>query len=156
MTRHSEKATKPAKPTKAREDVAKVAKVRSEGGRRKAPGTAADRAPAPPTPRAQRPHVTPDYYQRGRRYLQQKDPKLAEIIRRAGPCRIRAYQEGARVLRAGRDDRVAAALDAGRRCDFRTRLRAVPRRHATAAATASGCRRSACWRSIRRGCARPG
>jgi DNA-3-methyladenine glycosylase II len=52
-------------------------------------------APAPPTPRAQRPHVTPDYYQRGRRYLLAKDPKLAEIIRRAGPCRMRAYQEGA-------------------------------------------------------------
>jgi DNA-3-methyladenine glycosylase II len=48
-----------------------------------------------PTPRAQRPHVTPDYYQRGRRYLLQKDPKLAEIIRRAGPCQMRAYQEGA-------------------------------------------------------------
>ena len=44
---------------------------------------------------AQRPHVTPDYYQRGRRYLLAKDPKLAEIIRRAGPCRMRAYQEGA-------------------------------------------------------------
>jgi 3-methyladenine DNA glycosylase/8-oxoguanine DNA glycosylase len=48
-----------------------------------------------PTPRALRPHVTPDYYQRGRRFLLQKDPKLAEIIRRAGPCRMRAYQEGA-------------------------------------------------------------
>lgn len=48
-----------------------------------------------PTPRAQRPHVTPDYYQRGRRYLLAKDPQLAEIIRRAGPCRMRAYQEGA-------------------------------------------------------------
>jgi DNA-3-methyladenine glycosylase II len=47
---------------------------------------------AKPTPR---PHVTPDYYQRGRRFLLQKDPKLAEIIRRAGPCRMRAYQEGA-------------------------------------------------------------
>lgn len=50
---------------------------------------------ATPTPRAQRPHVTPDYYQRGRRYLLAKDPKLAEIIRRAGPCQMRAYQEGA-------------------------------------------------------------
>jgi DNA-3-methyladenine glycosylase II len=50
--------------------------------------------PATPTPRALRPHVTPDYYQRGRRYLLAKDPKLAEIIRRAGPCRMRAYQEG--------------------------------------------------------------
>jgi DNA-3-methyladenine glycosylase II len=51
--------------------------------------------PALPPPRALRPHVTPDYYQRGRRYLLQKDPKLAEIIRRAGPCRMRAYQDGA-------------------------------------------------------------
>jgi DNA-3-methyladenine glycosylase II len=46
-------------------------------------------------PRALRPHVTPGYYQRGRRYLLAKDPKLAEIIRRSGPCRMRAYQEGA-------------------------------------------------------------
>lgn len=52
-------------------------------------------APASPPPRAQRPHVTPDYYLRGRRYLLAKDPKLAEIIRRAGPCQMRAYQEGA-------------------------------------------------------------
>src|SRR5688572_4246215 len=50
---------------------------------------------ASPTPRAQMPHVTPDYYQRGRRYLLAKDPKLAEIIKRAGPCQMRAYQEGA-------------------------------------------------------------
>lgn len=38
--------------------------------------------------------ITPHYYQRGRRYLIAKDPKLAEIIRRAGPCKIRAYQGG--------------------------------------------------------------
>jgi DNA-3-methyladenine glycosylase II len=48
-----------------------------------------------PTARAERSHVTPDYYQRGRRYLLAKDPKLAEIIKRAGPCRMRAYQGGA-------------------------------------------------------------
>jgi DNA-3-methyladenine glycosylase II len=57
--------------------------------------TIAKTAAVLPTPRAQRPHVTPDYYQRGRRYLLQKDPMLAGIIRRAGPCRMRAYQEGA-------------------------------------------------------------
>jgi DNA-3-methyladenine glycosylase II len=39
-------------------------------------------------------HLTPEYYQRGRRYLLAKDPKLADIIKRAGPCRMRAYQEG--------------------------------------------------------------
>jgi DNA-3-methyladenine glycosylase II len=48
-----------------------------------------------PTPRQLRPHVTPDYYQRGRRYLIAKDPKLAAIIKRAGPVRMRAYQNGA-------------------------------------------------------------
>jgi DNA-3-methyladenine glycosylase II len=39
-------------------------------------------------------HVTPAYYQRGRRYLTQRDPQLAAIIKRAGPCRMRAYQDG--------------------------------------------------------------
>jgi DNA-3-methyladenine glycosylase II len=39
-------------------------------------------------------HVMPAYYQRGRRWLLERDPKLAAIIRRAGPCRMRAYQNG--------------------------------------------------------------
>ena len=39
-------------------------------------------------------HITPAYYQRGRRFLTKADPKLAAIIKRAGPCRMRAYQDG--------------------------------------------------------------
>jgi len=56
------------------------------------------RTPAPPGRPAAAPlshlRVTPDYYARGRRYLQQRDPRLAAIIRRVGPCRIRAFQHG--------------------------------------------------------------
>lgn len=66
-----------------------------------ATASASARKPAPPAPPG-RPaaaplsdvRVTPDYYTRGRRYLQQRDPQLAAIIRRIGPCRIRAYQHG--------------------------------------------------------------
>jgi DNA-3-methyladenine glycosylase II len=82
------KATKVAKASTIAK-TARVAKTAANGG---APAVA---TPAIPTPRAVRLHVTPDYYQRGRRYLLAKDPKLAEIIRRAGPCQMRAYQEGA-------------------------------------------------------------
>lgn len=39
-------------------------------------------------------YVTPAYYRRGRRALMKADPKLAAIITRAGPCRMRAYQDG--------------------------------------------------------------
>ncbi len=76
-----------AKATK----VAKVAKPSTIAK----PSTARRPVAKTATPRALRPHVTPDYYQRGRRYLLAKDPKLAGIIKRAGPCQMRAYQEGA-------------------------------------------------------------
>jgi DNA-3-methyladenine glycosylase II len=82
------RGSRTAKTTRTAKAAAKVTSVA-------AVAPAAPVASVTPKPRAQRPHVTPDYYQRGRRYLQKKDPKLAEIIRRAGPCRIRAYQEGA-------------------------------------------------------------
>jgi DNA-3-methyladenine glycosylase II len=38
--------------------------------------------------------MTPAYYAKGRRYLMRQDPKLAAIIKRAGPCTMRAYQDG--------------------------------------------------------------
>jgi DNA-3-methyladenine glycosylase II len=84
----------------AKASVKKVAKsstiARTATAARTArPAKTATAKPASPPPRAQMPHVTPDYYQRGRRFLLAKDPKLAEIIKRAGPCQMRAYQEGA-------------------------------------------------------------
>jgi DNA-3-methyladenine glycosylase II len=94
MTSTIKKTTKAAKTTKAVK-IAKTAIVARKTPKANGNGAPKAKTPAMPTPRAVRPHVTPDYYQRGRRFLLQKDPKLAEIIRRAGPCRMRAYQEGA-------------------------------------------------------------
>jgi DNA-3-methyladenine glycosylase II len=93
----SAKAKKPAKTSiTARTAIrAKSATVAGTASVAKSATSPARPKTAAVTPRAARPHVTPDYYLRGRRYLQQKDPKLAEIIKRAGPCRIRAYQGGA-------------------------------------------------------------
>jgi len=91
------KTSSVAKTATASKTATRAAKVTKPATIAKTATLAKTTAPTPakPAPRAQRPHVTPHYYQRGRRYLLAKDPKLAEIIRRAGPCQMRAYQDGA-------------------------------------------------------------
>ncbi len=75
-------------------------------------------------------------HRRARRHLTAADPTMADLIRRAGPCRLGASRAADTVLPAAAGHRVAAALDQGRGDDLRPAVRAVPGRRPDADAAA--------------------
>ena len=81
---------------------------------------------------------------RARRHLMAADPVMADLIRRAGPCRLGASPRRRPVLPAAAGHRLAAALDQGRGDHLRPAVRALPRRRADPVAPARARRRRRC------------
>ena len=85
-------------------------------------------------------------HRRARRHLMAADPVMADLIRRAGPCRLGSQPRRRPVLPAAAGDRLAAALDQGRRDHLRPAVRAVPASRPDARTPAGARRRRAARR----------